>query len=269
MARPDELMPLCRNVVRELMEDNDWHLLSEDAFVTAVLERIPPEQTIEHEQLREWCINTYCREALHPACLGAQGRHKRKRGFEELAVYLYGLAHKAWPEVAEDAVQETLIMVYDKVEHCRNPGAFLAFAIQQLRDAARKLMKAQARALSLDQLLEQDFYGDLPARAGVGAVREEGVEEAALYADLKHLVAGRIREVRQQNPRAGRQLDAVWLRYFRELSNEEIAGLLDTTPANVSVLISRGLRKLRGDERLRKLAEEILRRPGDSQVQDT
>lgn len=269
MPGHDELASLCTNVVRELMEDNDWQLLSEDVFVTAVLVRIPPEQTIEPALLRKLCINTYCREALHPACLGTQGPQKRKRGFEELATYLYRLAYRAWPQVAEDAAQEALVMIYQKAERCRNPGAFLAFAIQQLRDAARKLRKAQTRELSLDELLEQDFYADLPAGAGVGTIDEEGPEEAVLYDDLRRLVAAGIKRVRQENPRASRQLDAVWLRYFRELSNEEIAGLLDTTPANVSVLINRGLKKLQGDKQLRELAEDILRRLEDSQVQDT
>jgi RNA polymerase sigma factor (sigma-70 family) len=254
---------LYRAIVRELIEDNDWRLLSEDAFVQAVLERIPPEGSNEPDQLRKWCINTYCRQALHPACLGALGEQKRKRGFEELGTYLHRLAHWKWPHIAEDAVQEALVRVYDRVDQCRNPGAFLAFAIQQLRDAAKKLSKIETRELSLDELLEQDFYGDISADEAVGVVEEEGVEEAALYADVKCQVAARIKQVRRQNPRAHRQLDAVCLRYFRELSNAEIATVLKTTPENVSVLISRGLEKLRRDEGLYDLAKEILRRLGD------
>jgi RNA polymerase sigma factor (sigma-70 family) len=256
----------CSAIVRQLMEDHDWRLLSEDAFVQVVLECIPPEGSNE---LRKWCINTYCQQALHPACLGALGEKKRKRGFEELATYLYRLAHWKWPHIAEDAVQEALVRVYDRVDQCRNPGAFLAFAIQQLRDAAKKLSKAKTRELSLDELLEQDFYGDMSADKAVGMAEEERVEEAALYADLKRQVAARIKQVRRQNPRAHRQLNAVCLRYFRELSNAEIATVLKTTPENVSVLISRGLEKLRKDKQLWDLAEEILRQPGDGEVQDS
>jgi RNA polymerase sigma factor (sigma-70 family) len=250
----------CSAIVQELMEDNDWHLLTEDAFVQAVLERVPPERSNEPGQLRKWCINTYCRQALHPACRGALGEQKRNRGFEELATYLHRLAHRKWPQIAEDAVQEALVTVYDRVEQCRNPGAFLAFAIQQLRDAAKKLSKVETRKLSLDELLK---YGDISADKAVGMAEEEGVEDAALYADLKRQVAARIEQVRQQNPRAHRQLDAVWLRYFRELSNAEIATVLKTTPENVSVLINRGLKKLRKNKQLWDLAEEILRRSGD------
>ena len=259
----DDSKLLCSAIVRELIEDYDWRLLAEDAFVQAVLECIPPEGSNDPEQLRKWCINTYCRQALHPACLGTLGDQKRKRAFEELATYLHRLAHWKWPHIAEDAVHEALVTVYDRVEQCRNPGAFLAFAIQQLRDAARKLSKVETREFSLDKLLEQDFYGDISADKAVGMVEEEGVEEAVLYADLKRQVAARIKQVRRQNPRAHRQLDAVWLRYFRELSNAEIAEVLETTPENVSVLISRGLEKLREDEQLWNLAEEILRRSGD------
>jgi len=225
----DDPKLLCRAIVRELMEDNDWRLLSEDAFVQAVLECIPPEESNDPEQLRKWCINTYCRQALHPACLGTLGEQKRERSFEELATYLHRLAHWKWPHIAEDAVQEALVTVCERVEHCRKPGAFLAFAIQQLRDAAKKLSKVETRKRSLEELLELDFYGDISADKTVGMVEEEGVEEAVLYADLKRQVAARIEHVRRQNPRAHRQLDAVCLRYFRELSNVEIATVLKTT----------------------------------------
>jgi RNA polymerase sigma factor (sigma-70 family) len=259
MSRADETQSLCSTVVRELMADHDWRLLPEEVFVSAVLNRLPAQQMIESEPLRKWCINTYCQHALHPACLGTHGPQKRKRAFEELATYLYRLAYSTWPQVAEDATQEALIMIYDKVEHCHNPGAFLAFAIQQLRDAARKYTRVEASADSLDVLLEQDIYADMPADAGLGTVGE-GVEETALYADLRREVAARIKEVQQQNPKARRQLDAVGLRYFRELSNAEIAAALETTPENVAVLINRGLNKLREDERLWELAEEILQR---------
>jgi RNA polymerase sigma factor (sigma-70 family) len=259
MSNIDDPKGLCSAVVRKLMEDNDWRLLSEGVFVEAVLERITPGHTVEPEQLRKWCINTYCRDALYPACLGEQGLQRQERAFTELAMYLHRLAYWRWPQVAEDAVQEALLIIYKKVDRCRNPGAFLAFAIQQLRDAARKSMRVETRTLSLDDLLERDLYGNISADEGVGSMEEEGVEKAVLYADLRRQFVTLIEDMRLENPRAHRQLDAVWLRYFRELSNEEIATVLETTPEEVSVLISRGLKKLRGDKRLRELAEEILR----------
>jgi len=47
------------------------------------------------------------------------------------------------------------------------------------------------------------------------------------------------------------------------LSNAEIATVLKTTPENVSVLINRGLEKLRRDKGLYDLAKEILCQSGD------
>ena len=260
MSHSNERTLQCSAIVRELMADNEWQLLSEDAFVDAVLNRMPLQHTVDREQFRKWGINTYCRHALYPACLGVHGRQKQARGYAELAIYLYRLAHRNWSPVAEDAAQEALVMLYDKVEDCRNPGAFLAFAIQKLRDAAWKCMRRDSREESLDALLEQDFYDHIKAGEDAETTGAKEPEEAALYADLKHQVADQIKQVRQQNPRAHRQIDAVWLRYFRELSNEEIAEVMETTPANVSVLIHRGLEKLRADEPLLEMAEEIFRR---------
>jgi RNA polymerase sigma factor (sigma-70 family) len=144
------------------------------------------------------------------------------------------------------------------VEDCRKPGAFLAFAIQKLRDSVRKHMRGETREDSLDALLEQDFYGDAVVSDAIEAGNIPSVEETTVYADLRRQIDRRIKAIRRANPRAGRQLDAVWLRYFKELSNEEIAAALDTRPENVSVLINRGLIKLREDEQLRALTEGIL-----------
>lgn len=260
----NEATLLCQAVARRLMADNDWRLIGETVFVEAVLAHVPADQALDPQQIRRWCISAYCSQALYPACLGALGPDSQRRAFEELAGYLERIARRRWPDVAQEAVQTGLVMIYEKVRLCRTPEAFLAFAIQQVWDAAKKHMRVGQRAVSLEEWQTQlDADGEAADR-DIAAAGDEGLEAVTLDADLRRQVAARIRVAWQGHPRARRQLEAVWLRYLHELSNEEVARVLETTPQNVSVLINRGLEKLREDDELERLAGEILRRSGSS-----
>jgi len=252
MDPEDERRTLCQPIVRRLINRYDWRLLPEDEFITAVLDRAPEQSLTDPGALRRWCINTYCVRALYPACNGEQGGARRRRGFEEVADYLHRLAARGWPGVAEDAAQDAIERVYDKISDCRHPGAFLEFAIQKLRDAAKKYIKAETRAVSLDELLEQGLYGGM-------AADEKTPEEAARDADRKREIAERIQAIEKRYPKAGRQFQAFRLRHCHGLSNEEIGQVMGETPANVSVLISRARKKLQEDPRLWELTEEISR----------
>lgn len=248
MDPEDEHRALYQPIVKELISQYGWRLLSEDEFIAAVLDRAREQGLTNPETLRRWCINTYCAQALYPACSGEQGSARRRRGFREVADYLHRLAARAWPDVAEDAAQDAIVRVYDTIGDCRRPGAFLEFAIQKLRDAARKQRRAETR----EEPLENDLDGDMAS----GGPSPEG---AVLSADLEREIAERIQAIEKRYPKAGRQFRAFRLRHCHELSNEEISQVMGETPANVSVLISRARKKLQEDPRLRELVEGIPR----------
>lgn len=247
MMSDTQLDTECALIVRRLKIEHDWRLLAEGVWAQAVFDQSSPH--IPPDQRRCRAISIYCQAALYPACQGTQGAERQKRGFEELSRYLYRLAEHRWPDVAEDATQEALLVVYRQIGQCRYPAAFLAFAIQRLRDAARKHTRTQP-ASSLEELLEDGAHKE-PALA------ETSVETSTHAAMVRQGLRARLQAIMQQNPRAHRQWEAVRLRYFEELRNEEIAVALGTTAENVSVLINRALEKLRTDKALVDLANEL------------
>ena len=94
----------------------------------------------------------------------------------------------------------------------------------------------------MDSLLEApdevEAAVELP---GNGSDPETEVEERQMTAEFLQW----LRDVIEANPRARKQLLAVAMKYLEEWDDEEIAAALGTTVANVHVLRSRGLAKLR------------------------
>ncbi|MEM7124958.1 MAG: RNA polymerase sigma factor [Chloroflexota bacterium] len=228
----------CRIVIQKLMEQYLWQLLNEDCFFDIVWERVDTDGVIEDEKIRKLAINTYCRDGLYPACLGEQGQQKRERGFEELAIYLYPIARTHWPHIADEVVQEALVRIYTTMANCRQPGAFLAFAIQKLRDGARRLLKKPGQNIALDELISQNI-------ASQHSYVSQKPDENVLKDENKISIEKKLEQVKKMNPKSKRQLEAVRLRYICELKIEEIAKRLEVESPNASVLINRGLQKCR------------------------
>jgi RNA polymerase sigma factor (sigma-70 family) len=261
MLSVEALHQQCRTVVATLLAAYAWRLLTVDELTAAVMAQASAEHLPVPDQIRKWAIHLYCLQALYPASLGAHGSQAQQQAFAELASYLYRIAQRAWPTVAEDATQDALVAIYEKAAYCHNAGAFLAFAIQKLRDAARKRLRIGTRERSLDELLEEDAYRDAPVNSV--SERAADAEVAPLIHELRRQVVDRLQTLRAELPRARRQLDAVWLRYIQEQSMEEIAFHLQTTVANVSVLLTRGLERLRQDPDLLALAADLSEHSGE------
>ena len=82
-------------------------------------------------------------------------------------------------------------------------------------------------------------------------------EESVIAGDLANALLARVGELMQQAPRAQQQFKAVLLKFLYAYSDEEIAEELATEVQNVHVLRSRGLKRLREDEVLRRLFEDV------------
>ena len=75
---------------------------------------------------------------------------------------------------------------------------------------------------------------------------------------MKQALLTRLEEIVRQTPRARSQFQAVFLKFLHGYSDEEIAEALDTRVSNVHVLRSRGLKRLRQDAVLQRLAADLL-----------
>lgn len=188
--------------------------------------------------------------ALYRACSGAEGAARREQGFAELAQLLDRVAARRYRAVWMDVSQQALEQICRSFGRCRHEETFIAFALQQLRNAARKELRALTRAeatVSLD--LDPPAVGQLHA--------PDDTVETVFAHDLSRDLRACLRRALERHPRATAQFMALWWSYIDCVDDKTIAGRLGRTTAAVQVLRSRALSRLRDDPGLRLLAAEL------------
>lgn len=172
---------------------------------------------------------------LYAACSQQADPHQREVAFGDLHRLLYRAAYNHWPELAEDAAQRALVLVWEQFDRCREPGTFLAFALNKLRHAFQQEQRARkGSAAAIDDLAE--MLADGPA----GALADHLLSEESTAALLQAIE-------RLPDPR---QRSVVLWKFFGGLSDEDIGTRLDITGGHVRVLRHRGVDRLRADAQL-------------------
>ncbi|MCS6882769.1 MAG: sigma-70 family RNA polymerase sigma factor [Oscillochloridaceae bacterium] len=234
----------CRRTVTAVMQRFGWQLLSVDEFARRTEASVAGGEVTD---LWRAAINVYC-HCLYRACRGDEGRERQDLGFAELHRYVYGLSFRESPDLAPDvraeAVNETLLRIWRKLDSYHTPGAFLAIAALELRNVLRPLWTRLA-ALPLDVLDRRQI-----------AAEHSDPEQSAMRADLSQQVRACFDEVLRQQPRARQQLEAVWLKFIAGLDDETISVYLARPVASVYVLRSRGLNQLRASPTWQRLAHD-------------
>lgn len=213
---------LCRAAVRELTGRFKWQLLPEQEFVARSAKTLAEKPALKPIQA---CQNVYS-QVLYDACRDAR---QQEQAYRELHAYLYRIACCRRPDVVEDATQAALLLIFEQIDACRNPGAFLRFAQFKLLQA----IKTSSTHLGRESELAPDDFSSQPP------------EEFEPPDEKIDALWRCIRRIWETHPRAHDQLQAVLWKYFDELSDEEIAERLNGTPAQVHVLRSRGMKRLR------------------------
>jgi RNA polymerase sigma factor (sigma-70 family) len=244
----------CLQIALQLIARNGWRLLAAEELAARTAVELCSRQDLAGEQLPERLMTAIYVEALHRACSRAEGEMRREIGYGELSDYLRGVARVKYPDVAEDAASMALLATMEKFGDCRNPRAFLLFALQRLWTGVRRLRRQeQPWALSLDQPLHDDSDSPLSERIEEGDASP--LEQTTAH-ELRDEVGRAAEAFRRAHPRARDQFAALYLKYINELSDGEIALALGTNIANVHVLRSRAKQKLREDPAWQALAVE-------------
>jgi RNA polymerase sigma-70 factor (sigma-E family) len=126
-------------------------------------------------------------------------------------------------DASEDIVQDAFIRVFGRWRHLRHRESFEAYLRKAVINGARSHLRRRG--------VEQRF---LAREAGF---RPDGTQEPA------GLLDGRLREVLLSLPL--RQRAVVVLRYYEDLSEEQVATLLGCSRGNVKSLASKGMARLR------------------------
>ena len=127
--------------------------------------------------------------------------------------------------MAEDLVQDAFVKMAGRLVHLRDPGAFDAY----LRRTVVNLANSYYRRKRLERAyLRREEWTARSIEVTVDpAARDE------LWGAL-----GRLTE---------RQRAAIVLRYYEDLSEQQVAEILSCRPGTVKSLVSRGLAALRGE----------------------
>ncbi len=248
---PDSDQQLCQEAVGLLLARHEWQLLTPVEFAQRTYDHVRAGITADP---RRAAIYTYC-EALHHACSGREGRTRRERAYTELYRWLYDIARQRYAGDAEELAQQALVRTFTAFEQCRLPGAFLAFALQHLRDAARSHRREYGR-----EIVSFDGSDDEPALHQTARVSETHLPdpcESATNGEMRLHVAQIMAAFIRKHPRATTQLDAVWLKYIEGLDDSAISERLSKPVKRVHELRSLGLKQLRADPQWRALASDF------------
>jgi RNA polymerase sigma-70 factor (sigma-E family) len=132
--------------------------------------------------------------------------------------------------LAEDLVQDAFVKLAGRLVHLRDPGAFDAY----LRKTVVNLSHSYFRRKKVERAYLERTRG--AARSEAAAWPGRSVEESdALWAAL-----GKLSE---------RQRAALVLRFYEDLSERQVADILNCRPGTAKSLVSRGLEALRQEIR--------------------
>ena len=146
--------------------------------------------------------------------------------FPRVFAYVYGRVHNV--HTTEDLVADVFERAYLKAGSLRNEEAFSTW----LFTIARNVIISHGRKHGRETIVDPDVMKEIaPARASI--------ESDLLQREELKAVSEMVRGFPQ------REQDIVSLKFDAELSNAQIAQIMDLSEANVRVILFRTLRKLR------------------------
>lgn len=237
-----------------------WHLLAIPDWVAAACQIDPAPA--DDKAARNACLTVYS-QALYGAC---QDKNRQEQAYSELHHYLWPQAYHRDPELAADALQITLIKIFEGLQASdptRGPQAdvvFLRFSqiklLQAIRDERRRRLIG-GRVISLDQPVMDDAeqvstLADLLADASpsqeerIIADEDRATRRRWLDAASPRLASMVIESLQDLwTNRLKRQISAVVFTYLDQADDAAIAVRLNTKSKNIQPLRSRGLDKVR------------------------
>jgi RNA polymerase sigma factor (sigma-70 family) len=241
---------VCQQIVDLCLARYQWELLEREEFVRRVQGRLANGATVAPRQ----AVFEIYTLALYDACSGTEGRPRQERGYIELYAFLVSHAARRYPEAHLDATQRALETIYRSFEHCRQPEAFLAFALQKLRDAGQAELRMARRNQVLYLANEDD---DTAAALLDVAAPDTDPLEHVTATDFRSRLLLCVDVFLRRHPRASQQLAVLWMKYIEGLDDRSIGVRLGRSTASVHVLRSRAIAKLRGDPDWQMLAREL------------
>jgi len=151
---------------------------------------------------------------------------KYRQFFPRVFAYVYGRVHNV--HVTEDLVADVFEKAFLKADSLRNDEAFSTW----LFTIARNVITSHGRKYNRETIVDPDVMKEISPSS-------VSVESEVLMQEELTAVAELLRGFPQ------REQDIISLKFDAELSNVQIALIMDVSEANVRVILFRTLRKMR------------------------
>lgn len=241
------MLQACLAVIDRLAATWGWQLLGREPWAHQAAELVRAGAAADPSRAAMLVYS----QALHGACSGGEGRQRQNQAYGELFRYLYDGARRRYPEIAEDATQRASERVFALFARCHTPGAFLAFAFQQLLDSARVVRRQSSLyGTALASMVGSGDLDSLPDNTPDMTSQLIAAELRARFEDLSI-------EFLRKHPRAGQQIAALRLKYIDGLDEAAIGRLLGKSLGSVYTLRARAVEKLRAEPEWRALAADF------------
>lgn len=147
------------------------------------------------------------------------------------SLYQYGVKISGDADMVKDAIHELFLRLWNhraRLGEIHSPRVYLLKAIK--RDLIRKLTRGQ----------KQRFLNEADYGVAIGFSPEEVIMQHEDNHEQQALL------LRLLNDLPKRQREVLYLKYYENLSHEEIAGMMDMNYQSVSNLLYRALQNLKG-----------------------
>jgi RNA polymerase sigma factor (sigma-70 family) len=152
-----------------------------------------------------------------------------------LEVYYYGMKFSKDPETVKDAIQDLFLGLWDRREHLVSVLNIRAYLFASLRRILHRKQQKSDRLPTVltdrESFMANHFYFSLDEHY----IQNEAMVETAQW--LNQRLASLPK----------RQLEVVYLRYFKQFSRNEVAEVMGISPQTVANLQQAALRKLRDE----------------------
>lgn len=241
----------CTRAVDRLLARHKWRIVDRDELVRRTCAQVVDGPTADPGRA---AIYVYS-QSLHAACSGVEGDERQNAAYAELFHYLFDIARWRYADVCEDAAQRAIEGTWLNFAHCRHPGAFLAFAIQNLMDAARACRRFAFRpTVSLDAATGTN---DVTLGERLPDERQSDPAVEIVKHEQRQRLERCLAEFSRKHPRASQQLAALRLKYIDGLDETTISRILGKSIQSIYVLRSRAIDKLSQDPSWRAIAREF------------
>lgn len=148
-------------------------------------------------------------------------------------LYAYGMKIVNNEELILDSIQNLFIYIFEKKDKLSDPVSMRAYLCTSLKNMVLRQLEKEAknRIVSFDNVKEYDFELDIDIET---ALIQSELEEESLLKLQKALTA-----------LSPQQREVIYLKYYKEFSNDEIADVLGVSNQVVRNISSRALIKLR------------------------